>query len=54
MNLYKAIKDRKCYLKESNEKAYAMKNVKIGKLSQSEKEYALNEKRLLYSLKIQI
>jgi hypothetical protein len=29
--------------KKSDGKAYAMKNVKIGKLSQSEKEYALNE-----------
>ena len=36
--------------KISDGKIYALKNVKIGKLSQKEKESALNEVRLLYSL----
>ena len=36
--------------KKSDNKIYALKNVKIGKLSQKEKESALNEIRLLYSL----
>ena len=36
--------------KLSDGKTYAMKTVKIGKLSQPEKESALNEIRILYSL----